>query len=179
MFKKFDSKSIGGQTQLKSSAQRNVRQKIAEQMPLIEPHLDDLLPKKSPMFQAKVDRITLYSMNGKVLFFTYFDGPFMPTLLVLHKYPDILPKVQVDRGAIKFVLKGADVMCPGMTSPGGDLPVDLPVDAVCQIVAEGKEHALAIGVTKMSTADIKSINKGIGIEAIHYLNDGLYQTLVE
>ena len=49
-------------------------------------------------------------------------------------------------------------------------------DEPVAIYAEGKEHATAIGLTKMSTADIKSINKGIGVETLHYLNDGLWKT---
>lgn len=32
-----------------------------------------------------------------------------------------MKKFQVDRGAIKFVLSGANIMCPGLTSPGGAL----------------------------------------------------------
>jgi PUA domain protein len=44
------------------------------------------------------------------------------------------------------------------------------------IYAEGKEHALAIGITKMSTADIKEVNKGIAVDNIHYLMDGLWLT---
>ena len=42
------------------------------------------------------------------------------------------------------------------------------------IYAENKENALAIGVLKMSTADIKSINKGHGVENLHFLTDGLW-----
>ena len=34
---------------------------------------------------------------------------------------------------------------------------------------------MAIGLTKMSTIDIKNINKGIAVENIHYLMDGLWQ----
>jgi len=41
-------------------------------------------------------------------------------------------------------------------------------------MAEGKQHALAIGETILSTDDISSINKGIGVESYHYLNDGLW-----
>jgi len=44
--------------------------------------------------------------------------------------PDILPKVQVDRGAIEFVLKGANIMCPGVTSKGGRLPDGLEKEAI-------------------------------------------------
>jgi PUA domain protein len=68
--------------------------------------------------------------------------------------PDLLPKIQVDRGAIKFVLSGANIMCPGLTSKGARMEVDLPTDSVVTIMAEGKEHALAIGLLKMSTEDM-------------------------
>ena len=120
----------------------------------------------------------------------------------------MMPSVRVDKGAIKFVLKGADVMCPGLTSKGADLGADLPEMAPVAVYAEGKEHALAVGITKMSTAHMcvtprglrvsrqlrgwpllsrspfhphplhvsKSINKGIAIEAIHSVGDGLWAT---
>jgi PUA domain protein len=42
-------------------------------------------------------------------------------------------------------------------------------------MAEGKTHALAIGLTKMSGKEIIEQNKGIAIENIHYLNDGLWK----
>lgn len=47
--------------------------------------------------------------------------------------PDMMKKVQVDRGAIKFVLAGANIMCPGLTSKGGDLVDD--VDAETPVVS--------------------------------------------
>lgn len=66
----------------------------------------------------------------------------------------MLPKLQVDRGAIKFVLSGANIMCPGLTSKGARMDTDLPVGSVVAIMAEGKENALAIGYLKMSTQDM-------------------------
>ena len=44
------------------------------------------------------------------------------------------------------------------------------------IHACGKEHAMAVGVLKMSTADIRSVNKGIGVDNLHHLNDGLWKS---
>ena len=97
------------------------------------------------------------SVDNEILFFNERDGPYFPVLKVLHKCtssalrtprrpsscqpvetclgggradPDILPKLQVDRGAIEFVLKGANIMCPGLTSKGGRLVEGLPKDAV-------------------------------------------------
>lgn len=43
-----------------------------------------------------------------------------------------MKKLQVDRGAIKFVLSGANIMCPGLTSPGGAL--DNEVEAETPVV---------------------------------------------
>ena len=42
--------------------------------------------------------------------------------------PNIMKKFQVDRGAIKFVLAGANIMCPGLTSPGGALDEDVEAE---------------------------------------------------
>lgn len=36
--------------------------------------------------------------------------------------PNYFTQVQVDKGAIKFVLSGAHIMCPGLTSAGAALP---------------------------------------------------------
>lgn len=77
------------------------------------------------------------------------------------------------KGAIRFVLSGANIMCPGLTSPGGKLS-DAEERTPVGIFCEGKKHAVCVGITKMSTADIASKNKGIGIEVIHFLNDGLW-----
>lgn len=178
MFKKFSTEEVAGQNQVKASVQRKIRQSIAEVYPLLEPILDDLLPKKSPLIVAKCqNHINLVVVNNVPLFFNIRDGPYMPTLRLLHQYPDIMKKVQVDRGAIKFVMAGANIMCPGLTSKGGALDSDVGADAPVAVMSEGKESALAIGMTKMSTSDIKRINKGIGVDTLHYLNDGLWKTL--
>ncbi|KAJ1567471.1 hypothetical protein HK405_005853 [Cladochytrium tenue] len=156
MFKKFSSKeSVSGQSQVKSSVQRAIRAKIIEQFPALEPHLDDLMPKKAPLILVKCqDALNLVTVNNVVLFFNHFDGPYYPTLKLLHKYPDILPKFQVDRGAIKFVISGAHIMCPGLTSKGAQMDASVPSDRVVAIHAEGKVHALAVGITKMSAVDM-------------------------
>ena len=52
------------------------------------------------------------------------------------RFPDILPKFQVDRGAIRFVLSGANIMAPGLTSAGGKMD-DVPEGTTVGIFAEG------------------------------------------
>ena len=45
-------------------------------------------------------------------------------------------------------------MCPGLTSKGGKLTPMEKKEGVVAIMAEGKEHALAIGITKMTTDEM-------------------------
>jgi len=175
MFKKFTAaENISTQSQVKGSVARGIRNAILQQYPNLEGVIDEILPKKAPTFIAKChDHVNLVVVNQMVLFFNERDGPYYPSLRLLHKYPSILPLFQVDRGAIKFVMSGANIMCPGLTSPGGNM-VDVPSGTIVAIMAEGKQHALAIGLTKMSSEEIRTVNKGIGVDNIHYLNDGLW-----
>ncbi|KAJ4967984.1 hypothetical protein NE237_014685 [Protea cynaroides] len=176
MFKKFSSEDLSAQNQVKASVQCKIQQSIADEYPGLEPMLNDLLPKKSPLIVAKCqNHLNLVVLNNVPLFFNVHDGPYMPTLRLLHQYPNIMKKLQVDRGAIKFVLAGANIMCPGLTSPGGVLDDDVVEETPVVIVAEGKQHALAIGFTEMSAKKIRAINKGIGVDNMHYLNDGLWK----
>ncbi|XP_045385455.1 malignant T-cell-amplified sequence 2 [Eulemur rufifrons] len=175
MFKKFDEKeNVSNCIQLKTSIIKGIKNQLIEQFPGIEPWLNQIMPKKDPVKIVRCHEHTeILTVNGELLFFRQRKGPFYPTLRLLHKYPFILPHQQVDKGAIKFVLSGANIMCPGLTSPGAKLyPAE--VDTIVAVMAEGKQHALCVGVMKMSAEDIEKVNKGIGIENIHYLNDGLW-----
>ena len=81
----------------------------------------------------------------------------------------------MDKGAIKFLLQGADVMAPGLTSANGSLPDGLEKDQLVVIHAEGKEHALAVGKMMLSAAETKATNQGHAIANLHCLCDGLWK----
>jgi len=119
------------------------------------------------------------------VFFQHRDGPILPTLKFVHKYPKVeFTKVRVDKGAIPYLLGGANIMCPGLTNPGGEMPEDgesggkpgLKIGDGVIIYAEGKELALAVGFMTMSSRDIRKKNKGNGVEVSHFLGDGLWGT---
>ncbi|KAI9141678.1 malignant T cell-amplified sequence 1-like protein [Paraphysoderma sedebokerense] len=186
MFKKFNQREdVSSQSQLKSSVQRNIRTKLIEQFPKLEPFLDELMPKKVQIVIVKCkDHINLLSVNNEILFFNHFDGPWFPTLKILHQFPFMLPTLQVDRGAIKFILSGANIMCPGLTSPGARMETDITVSPadieknggkLVAVKAEGKESIVCVGLLKMGVAEIRKVNKGIAIENVHYLGDPLWR----
>eukprot|EP01133_Synstelium_polycarpum_P009807 gene9807-11456_t len=70
-------------------------------------------------------------------------------------------------------------MCRGLTSAGARMPDDIPEASIVAIMAEGKKHAAAIGLTKMSTNDIRTINADIGVINIHYLGDNRSMQVVK
>lgn len=181
MFRAFDpSNDVSTSTQVKASVQRGIKSQIAEAHPSIsDDELEALLPKKPPLVQYKVGpHMMLYcrrvehegaSPSDEPVFFQHRDGPILPTLRMVHKYPSLkFTSVTVDRGAIPFVLGGANVMCPGLTKDTGS---EMPPDGVEQdangfdkpglskgdavvIFAEGKENAIAVGVMTMSSAEV-------------------------
>lgn len=202
MFKAFDRSEVSTSTQVKASVQRGIKAKVAEANPKItDEQLDALLPKKPPLVQYKVGpHMMLYCKKAEAeegvtpsdepVFFQHRDGPILPTIRTIHKYPSLdFTSVTVDAGAIPFILGGANIMCPGLTKEGHSL---MPPDGEEQdaqgfdkpglskgdgvvIKAEGKEHAIAIGVMKMSSVDIREKSKGIGVELSHSVGDGLFQ----
>lgn len=155
---------------------RGIRSSIVEQYPILQGVLEELWPKKCVVEIIKCrNTATLVSIDGAVLFFQIRDGPFLPHLKFLHKYPSMMPTVTADRGAIRFVLAGSDVMDAGMTSTGGSLPESvLEKGTPVALLVEGKEHAIMVGVLEKSTLDIQTINEGKGLINYHYLGDGLW-----
>lgn len=174
MFKKI--LDVGNQVQLTKSDLKDMKKGLTKSFPGLEPYLDEIVPKKADLYGMRLksnDKAELFIYEGTIICFKK-GKEYIPTLWLLHQYPFILPKFQVDKGAIRFVLSGANIMCPGLTSAGGRMD-DVEVGSLVAIHAEGKTHAIAIGITTMSSADIKSINKDIGVNNLHFVGDDLWK----
>jgi len=170
-------------TKVKSSVQRAIRTKIVETYPLLAAHIDEIIPKKSQLDLLKLpDRVTLYALDDKPLFWQHMEDALMPHLRIVHAFPKCFPRVGIDRGAIRFVLSGATLMAPGLTSTGGRLPdaaEQLQAGDVVVVEAEGKEEACLIGQLKMGTEEIREKKKGVVIDQGHYLGDGLWRLVLD
>ena len=160
-----------------------------------------MLPKKASLEQMKLpDRASLYVLDGQPVFFQVDNGVLLPHLKLVHRFPQAFPTIRIDRGAIRFVLSGATLMAPGLTSPGGRLPRpherdgEPPAEGVpnegpdgeghwsrelekgepAVIMAEGKQEACAVGVLVAGTKEVKDKGKGPVVEEAHFLGDGLW-----
>jgi PUA domain protein len=83
------------------------------------------------IFFVREHKLELFIVDNEVLFFEK-EKRLIPTLRLLHKCkcvfcqykkklkkdPYILPKMQIDKGGLKFIFGGANVMAPGLTSAG-------------------------------------------------------------
>lgn len=191
---------------LKSSVQRSLRQGLLDTYPLLNPYIDEILPKKASLSSMKLtDRNTLYVLDSTPLFYQQdLTGILIPHLRLVHRFPQAFPSIRIDRGAIRFVLSGATLMAPGLTSPGGRLPADGAPEGLQEgkemdqkmdeegrwsrelvkgepvvVIAEGKEEACAVGTLVVGTKEVKAKGKGPVIEDAHYLGDGLWNLSTE
>ncbi len=81
-----------------------------------------------------------------------------------------LPMVVVDKGAIRFIVNGADVMRPGIVEIKGD-----PKQGqVVLVVEETKNSPLALGVILFEKDEIVRKNKGKVIRTLHHLRDDFW-----
>ncbi|XP_004707433.1 malignant T-cell-amplified sequence 1-like [Echinops telfairi] len=175
MFENFDEKEdVSNCIQLKASVVKGIKNQLIEQFPGNEPWLNQIMPKKGRVKTVRCHgHMEILTVNGELLIFRQGEGPFDPTLRLLHKYSFILSHQQVGKGAIKSGLSRASITCPALTCPGAKL-YPAAVDTVVAAMAEGKQHALSVARMKMFAEDTAKANKGIGIENIHYLKDGLW-----
>ena len=123
------------------------------------------------------DRVSLYILDNKPLFWQHMDDPIIPHLKVVHAYPQCFNRVGIDRGAIRFVLSGAALMAPGLTSAGGKLPeaeAQLKAGDIVAVEAEGKEEICLIGQLTQDTEAIKQSKKGAVLDLAHSLGDSLW-----
>lgn len=205
----LSSLQLGVSSKVKSSVQRSLRNKFVEQYPGFEPYIEEILPKKASLLAAKLcvfpsapidtshtrkqqtdaiasvspNHVTLYLADSRPLFYQHYDDPLVPHLCVVHAFPTALPSVGIDRGAIRFVLSGAALMAPGLTSAGGKLPDpennpderEFEAGEVVAIRAEGKNEVCMVGPLKVGTDEIKKKGKGVVMDEGHYLGDGLWK----
>ena len=181
MFKTFKPEEhLGNQQLAKSSVARGIRAIIVEVYPRLGDVIDNILVNPLMLIKGKGDFafFTFLVANNEIVFLQSSgkDSPWLPTLRVLHQYPSMMHKMQVDTGAIKFVLRGAHVMSPGLLeAKGGAVEKNLPVGTPVQITADKCDHACGVGILSVESNDIGPDATGQAVESVHCLGDGLWK----
>jgi len=111
-------------------------------------------------------------IDGIPAFFQYRDM-WLPHLKFLLNNPlPSIPVVVVDSGAVDPLLRGADVMAPGIREIRGEFRAGDPV----VVVEESYGKPIVVGVALMDSASIVSglVKKGKVVENVHRIGDKLW-----
>lgn len=165
---------VGSAVQLTKSAVKEIRaalQTIVADAALLE----ELLPKNGSFYGVRLkenEKSELCTARGEWLC-VRAAGRWLPPLQLLQRYPALLPRFQVDRGAVPHVLNGANIMAQGLLSSGGAMD-EVEEGAVVLVFAEGKTHPLAVGLTLLSTEAIRREGKGHAVKTLLVMGDELW-----
>lgn len=128
----------------------------------------------SGMENKILERITLEEhsiilVDGKPLLFE-IEGHLFPTVRGALEMGLQKRVVTVDKGAVRFVSNGADIMAPGIVAADPDIKEgDLVI-----IVEETHKKALAIGKALMGGQEMAEATSGKAIKSITHVGDKLW-----
>jgi len=136
-----------------------------------EKFVNQIFPKKARIEVIQTDAgDTLYAVNNVLKLWKSNEG-YIPVLtLLLNKQVD-LKKIVVDKGAIRFVTNGADVMRPGITK----IDSSIKKGDIVVIVDENHDRALAIGKSMLDAKQMEDKNSGKVVKNLHTIQDNVWE----
>ena len=168
------------------------KKEIKELIAVIEENfgINDVMNKKDNV----VKEDTFIKINNKILFF-YQENQLIPTLKLIIELTEknklsqtSIKTITVDKGAIKFVINGADIMRPGITKISDDVGdsefgkenKDKDKNSFNKgdfvvIVDETHKKPLAIGIALLNSEEIIAATSGKVIKNIHFVGDDVWK----
>ncbi len=135
------------------------------------PDYEVLIPNKAKVELIKIDKLPdIYLINDEPLLMN-MDDRIIPTLKGAMKMDLSKKYATVDMGAINFVIKGADIMSPGIV----DADADLKEGDIVIVNEESHKKPLAIGICLISGQEMIDNNKGKAIKNLHYVGDAIWE----
>ncbi len=120
---------------------------------------------------TKKDKLTEKNsiiFKNDVPFLIILERKFLPHLKSVNE--EFYKSVYVDKGAIPFVIKGADVMRPGIQK----IDDGIEKNEIILIKDENYNKVLAIGFSTLSSEELKNQEKGKSVIIYHYVGDKYY-----
>lgn len=131
--------------------------------------LNEKLPKGYQV--DKKDEITKNNSliyKNKEPYLIVIDNKYYPHLKSIPE--DKYQSVYVDSGAIPFVIKGADLMRPGIQK----IELDISENDIIMIKDETHNKTIALGTSIYNTQDLEKQEKGKSVKIYHYVSDQYY-----
>ncbi|RIA94354.1 hypothetical protein C1645_709568 [Glomus cerebriforme] len=199
MFRKPPS-NIKSYSPLRSSDRRRFKEEILKKFPLLESSLKNLiettdttnskLESPSNIIVPENTQLAKFTSNlgiHGVIYTTKEKQPIwfkkdkdkneilVPSVYILWKFPDMLPKIPTFDIVISKLTGGANLMIPGIAFPPGGLP-EVNEDELVSIVVRGSDIPVAVGTMNISTKLLHpgSTRKGVAVNIIHIFGDCLW-----
>lgn len=128
------------------------------------------LPEDLKVEMAKLFDFDVILINNSADFLLLDDKPLF-TLPSIDRYNPRKKFVTVDKGAVKFVSNGADIMVPGIVDLDNEIKKDDPV----WVKEENYGKAIAVGISMMDGEDLIKTDRGKGIKNIHWVGDKIWR----
>ena len=161
------------------------KKEIKELIAIIEDKfgINDVMNKKDNVVRED----TFIKVNNKILFF-YHEDKLIPTLKLILELDQqdklnqtSIKIITVDKGAIKFVVNGADIMRPGITKIDEGTEDDciekkgFEKDDFIIVKEEDHNKPLAIGTALLNSEEMKAATSGKVIKNIHFVGDDVWK----
>lgn len=141
------------------------RELIAEVERSTGAHID--VPRSAQVEILQPDEESKFVIiDGKFTFVSEKDGGYFP-FVGSAEATGLFPSVTIDEGALKYIIKGADVMRPGISKfdDWGD-------SGKLVVVREAKKgRAAAVGRTMVASAQMAELKKGNCVKNVHHAGD--------
>lgn len=149
-------------------ARKDLLSAIRSDLANISKEFAQILPDKIEILETKEKKFVLG--DGEVLAFESERG-FFPTVRGALRIPVLGERsVIVDRGAVSFVVNGADIMRPGVV--GWD--PNIKANDFVIIREEVHKKAIAVGISLWDAGEFETKTSGKCIKNLHFVGDDIW-----
>ncbi|USS41365.1 RNA-binding protein [Thermococcus aggregans] len=159
-------------------SKKEVKKIISEMAKIFgEEVAEKLISKNDQVLVGEFDKTTqILFVNGKPRFIRR-EGLIFPLVITLYELSDKEDlrkwkrRVVVDKGAVPYILNGADVMAPGIV----DADEEIKEGDFVFVVEEEYGRPLAIGIALMDGKSMKEKKRGKAVKVIHHAKDKIWE----
>jgi len=148
-------------------ARKDLLSKIKEDLGSISEEFAELLPEKAEILEVKGKKFVF--VDGEALVFESESGYF-PTVRGALRIKGDKRNITVDRGAVPYIINGADIMRPGVVA------YDMGIKKVDPVIVREETHkkAIAIGVSLWDGDDFASKSTGKCAKNVQVVGDDVW-----
>uniref|UniRef100_H3GL66 SUI1 domain-containing protein n=1 Tax=Phytophthora ramorum TaxID=164328 RepID=H3GL66_PHYRM len=175
---------VSGNVLLKNKDAKKLRRDVADRFKATcdgsdDPILKELLASKAnkkTSWREEDELPGTFPRRGPLLFDVSGKGDLCFTVYALWRAPSLLPPLEVHAPVSEFVLRGADVMLPGVVFASVEQLESLRKGELRAVYARGNPCAIAVGEMLVDGAEVeRSGKKGRALKLWHVVGDSLWQ----